>query len=751
MRLRKVWSWTVSALQGRGTATFLAIALILGVLVGLAAAALIASIDWVGSGVAWAGRRTDAGRWVLLAAIPAGFLAAWLIARRFLPDSVGDGAPEVTMALAVRAGYIPTRSVPVKLLTTAFTVGSGGSAGREGPMVHIGSAVGSSLARHTGLGEDRVRSLVAAGAGAAIAASFNAPIAGMLFAIEVILGNFAIRHLNAVVVACVTAAVTTRSIVGEGQILRAVPHRLEDPRDLVLYAVLGVLAALVGWLFLRFVHGVLALRDRPHSWPRPVLMGLVVAGIGIVEPDVLGTGQQFVNGMVDAVSADSLVWFTLIGLALLKMVTTSLTMSAGGSGGAFMPSLFMGAGLGAAFAALVGPVWGVSVLQPGAFAVVGMAAVFAAVARAPLTSILIVFEVTQDYGLVLPLMLATSLATFIGDRVHSESIYSLPLVRRGIRLTRGSDIDLLDTVSVGEVVRPDPVSVAPRTTTRQLQVLLDQHRLHGMPVLDDGRLVGIVTATDVVRGGGSSDEVLVGDIMTPRPSTVTTSTLVSQALERMASLGVGRMPVVDGDDPTRLVGMFLREDAIRAYHHALGREVDHDLVRSRLRARVAAQARFNDLVVPAGSAVEGRPLREIPLPAGATVVSVRRGVHVLVPDGSTRLHAGDVVTIFANEGVDVAFVSTLDARDTAELELAATEREEARFFDLEVPAGSGADGFTLRELAVPRGCTVVAVRRGAEVIVPSGETVLRAGDLLTVFSEAGPRRALVERLHEGLG
>jgi CIC family chloride channel protein len=742
--LRRLWVAILSPVRQRGAAVFLALAVAVGVLVGLAAAALIGSVRGLEEVVAWAGDRFEIPKFVFFATIPLGFLAAWWIARRFAPEVAGDGVPEATAALAVRSGYLPTRSAPLKIVVTALTIGTGGSAGREGPIVQVGSSIGSSIARHTGLGEDRVRSLVAAGAGAAIGASFNAPIAGMLFAMEVILGNFALRHLNAVVVASVAAAVTTRSIVGEDLLLRAFPYRVGDARELALYALLGVLAALVGWLFLRILHYAETTPGVKRSWLRPMLLGVMVAAVGFLEQDALGTGQSFVKEQLTLLTSDK-VWYVLLAIAGAKILSTAFTMGSGGSGGAFMPSLFIGATIGVAFADFFQHVWHISTLQPGSFAVVGMAATFAAVARAPLTSMLIVFEITQDYGLVLPLMLATSLATFLADRFHRESVYTMALTRMGVRLTRRSEVDLLDTVAVGDVVRPEIVATTTTATTVEVRRMMDDNRLHGLPVLDEkGRLAGIITITDVMRSGGPSDMVTAAQAMTPRPVTVTPATPVSQVLEKMASLGIGRVPIVSEDDPDRLIAVFRREDAVRAYHAALEREIEHDLGRSRLQARVAPGADFHDVDVPAGSVADGRLLKEIPFPAGVTVVSIRRGLQVMVPDGNTRLGAGDRLTVFARPGAKVQLFERLNAGDTAELDLLVEDG--ARFADLEVPAGSVADGKPIKEVAVPGGCTIVSVRREGDVVIPDGNTVLRAGDILTVFSRPAERRMFAERL-----
>ena len=720
------------------------LAVAVGVVVGLAAAALIGAIERVSELVGLLGDGLGSTRTAGLIAIPVGLLGAWWVARRFAPEVSGDGVPEAAAALALRSGHLPTRSAPLKIIVTALTLGSGGSAGREGPIVQIGSSIGSSIARHTGLGEDRIRSLVAAGAGAAIGASFNAPIAGMLFAMEVILGNFAIRHLNAVVVASVAAAVTTRSIVGQEQILRAVPHRVTDARELVLYVLLALVAVAAAWALLRLLDLTERARLGGPAWIRPVAAGLGVAVIGWVEPDVLGTGQEVTAGLINLIASGGIAWTTLLVLATWKVLATGITMGSGASGGAFMPSLFIGAALGAGFADLFeGPWFGD--LAPGAFAIVGMAAMFAAVARAPLTAILIVFEITGDYGLVLPLMLAASLATLLGERVHPESVYTMALSRRGIRLVRRGEVDVLDTVTVGDVSDGGFTAVAdPAMSTAEVQGVLDRYHQHGVPVVADGKLVGIITITDIIRSGGPSDGVSAGDAMTPHPVTATPSTPVSVVLTRMASLGVGRVPVVAEDDPGRLVGLFRREDAVRAYHLALGQEIDHEVGREQLRSKVDPGAAFFTVDVSAGSLAAGRQLAELPIPGGVTVVSVRRGLEVMVPEGRTRLQADDVMTVFAPHELREVFVERISVggEPTEERPVAT-----ARFFDLEVPEGSTSAGRPLREMAVPGGCTVVSVRRGLDVIVPDGNTAIAEGDVLTVFARQASRDQFVARLH----
>ncbi|MFH1329050.1 MAG: chloride channel protein [Actinomycetota bacterium] len=749
--LQRLQAWWRALLRPGGTAAFLLLSAAVGVVVGLAAAALIGAIDGVIHLARWLGEETGLPRVVALGAVPVGLLLAWLLSRRF-PEVAADGVPEAAAAVAIRSGYLPTRGAPLKIVATALTVGLGGSVGREGPIVQIGATIGSSIARHTGLGEDRVRSLVAAGAGAAIGASFNAPIAGMFFAIEVILGNFAIRHLNAVVVASVAAAVTTRSIVGEELILRAPGSLgLGEARELLLYALVGLVAVAVAWGFLRVLDGVHTLPHRGPGWMRPVLLGLAVGGIGWVEPDILGTGQEVVRGFISALDSGDVVWWSALALVGYKVVATSLTLGAGGFGGVFMPSLFIGAALGAGFATLIAPVWGFSDLRPGAFAIVGMAATFSAVARAPLTSILIVFEITGDYSLVLPLMLAASLATFVGDRVHRDSVYAMALARRGIRLRPRGEIDLLDTVRVSEVVSPVDLVVDPQMTTAQVQGLLDRHRHRSLPVVGEGRLLGVITVSDIARTGGPSDQVTAAEAMTPRPVTVTPASPVSEALERMATLGVGGLPVVAADDSRRLVGLFGRKEAVVAYHRALGSEVHHEMRRERLRARTHPGASFHDLEVPPGSLADGRAVRALPLPAECTIVSVRRGTGVSVPHGETMLRAGDVITVFAAEAAYRHLAERLRLDDwTGEHDRVGREPT-ARFYDVEIPAGSVADGRAIREIPIPEGCTIVSVCRNGEMLVPAGDTLVLSGDVVTLFAHPAAREQFVERLRVAQG
>lgn len=633
------------------------LAALVGLGAGLGAVLLIEAIGWVGSATSAFVDWISLGNLGVFVVIPLGIVLSWQLTLHFAPEVAGHGVPQIIAAIAVRGGRIRARVMGLKTVATALTIGAGGSAGREGSIAQIGSSIGSWLARVAQLGENDVRALVAAGAGAGISATFNAPIAGMFFAMEVILRQFSIRHLNTIVIASVAGAVVAHSVLGDELTFSVTPYSLDDPRQLVLYGLLGVVIVVFAWLFLVALDWFESAPIKIPSWARPVIFGVLMATLGFFWNDVRGTGQAFVNSVLRG--EVDLAWWSLIVLAVAKAIATSATLGGRGSGGIFMPSLFIGATAGSAFAKIAGAVWPLSVLSPGAYGLVGMAATFAAVARAPLTSILIVFEITGDYGLVLPLMIATAVSTILAGRVRPESAYTAPLTRMGIHPTQGDVTDLLDTVSVGDTMHGPAPSVERQASLGEVQGAMQRHRSFGLPVVSDGRLVGIITEADIVRAGGPSDQVTAGEAMTPNPVTVTERTPVSDALERMAALGVGRLPIVADDDPARLLGMFIRDDVVAAYHRALSAHSQAQGFSDRLAARTDDGARFFEFQVPAGSLADGRSVSEIPWPEGCLVTSIHRGSSLLVPTGQTVLRSGDAVTAFGGEEAEQRLLERL--------------------------------------------------------------------------------------------
>ncbi len=624
------------------------LSLIIGVGAGIGAAALIYLLRFVANVVLRVAELTPGGRSWMFVVIPVGIWISWVITAKWAPEAAGHGVPQILVALTLHGGRIRPRVAVLKTIATALTIGVGGSAGREGSIAQIGAGIGSFVGKLTRLGETETRTLVAAGAGAGIAATFNAPIAGMFFAMEVILRDLSIKHLHTIVVASVAGAVVSHSLIGDELTFQVSPYALDDPAQLLLYGFLGLIAVGLAILFIEALDWFVVVPDRLFPWIRPAVLGLTVAAIGFVAPEVLGTGQRFIGAVLrDEVSK---FWWVFALLAVAKLLATSATLGGKGSGGIFMPSLFIGAVAGAAFADVVDPIWTGSTLDPGAYALVGMAAVFAGVSRASFTSILIVFEITGDYGLVLPLMLAVAIATVLANRFHPESAYTSPLVRIGIHVAPADQVDLLGTVTIGDLGLLPPITVTPADTLAEVQGVLRRNRLNGVAVVDsDGRLAGIVSDSDISRLGGASDQLTAADAMTPDPATVSVDLPVSQALERMAVLGVGRLPVVDRRNSDRIEAMFRREDAIAAYHLALGSAARSDQLPERIATPTSASTRYLDFEIPPGSAAEGRRIREVPWPEGCIVVSVHRGKELLVASGDLELRMGDALTVFCDE------------------------------------------------------------------------------------------------------
>lgn len=571
------------------------------------------------------------------------------------PEAKGHGVPEVMEAVALRGGRIRPIVALVKSVASAVTIGSGGSVGREGPIVQIGSAVGSALGQWLRLSDRRIRTLVACGAAGGIAATFKAPIAGVIFAVEVILGEVEVESIGNVVLAAVTASVVGRFAFGASPVFAVPRYNLVSPWELAFYVVLGALAALVGVAFTRILY---VLEDAFGHWQAPAYLkpaagGLLVGLVGLAYPQVFGSGYETIG--------KSLLGTMDVGLSLVllgaKLLATSFTLGSGASGGIFAPSLYMGAMLGAAFGSIVHALWPTITAGSGAYAIVGMAAVFSGAARAPLTAMMILFEMTDDYRIILPLMSACVVSTFVAGLLHRESIYTEKLVRRGIRLQRGRDIDVMQGITVGEVMEPDPEWVPPDLPLRDLADKFATSHYNGFPVLDgEGRLFGVVTLEDlerVTREGKRRPGATVQEIATTSLVVAYPDEPLWVALKRMGLRDVGQLPVVRREDPKRLVGWLRRNDIVRAYNIAIARRVELQHRADRLRLGRVTGAEFVELTVNHEGRVVGRAIKDLGLPKECVLVSIHRGRGLVLPHGDTVLQPGDrVVALVHHDCVD---------------------------------------------------------------------------------------------------
>src|SRR5205814_1828197 len=406
---------------------------------------------------------------------------------RVSPGGGGHGVVEVIEAVHKRGAPICGRVALWKSLAAGLVIGSGGSAGREGPVVHLGGAVASSLSRFLALPRSETSMLLAAGAGAGIAASFQAPLAGSLFALEIVLADFDVRRFAPVVLACVTAVATSRALLGGGTELRAVAWSLKHPSEIAVYLALGLVAGLCALLYIRVIHGVEEQFGRIPLRPelRAALGGLLVGCIGLLAPRVLGTGIETMN----AALAGKLAFGALVLALGSKLIATSFTLGSGSPGGSFFPAVFLGAMLGGAFGHLAHAVLPGIVSGADAYAAVGMGAVVAGATLAPLTGVLMVFELTGSYQIVLPLLVACGTAAAVVQGRLGGSIYTIGARRRGIRLTRGAP-SLRDLSVVQALDKVEPLQAD--LPFADLLALIGPTQHAALPVMENGALLGLL-------------------------------------------------------------------------------------------------------------------------------------------------------------------------------------------------------------------------------------------------------------------
>jgi len=522
--------------------------------------------DWAGSNKVF-----------LLPLVPAlGGLLVGPIVHFVSQEAKGHGVPEVMAAVALREGRIRARVATAKAIASAICIGSGGSAGREGPIVQIGSAIGSALGQLFRISGDRLRILVGCGAAGGISAVFNAPIAGVMFAVEIILGDFGVRTLTPVVLSSVAASATARSFLGDKSVFQVASYQLVSPWEMPLYLALGALAGLVAVLYTKTLYFT---EDRFENlrlpgYLKPAIGGAALGAVAIVSREILADGY---DGITHAL-AGSLDFQLVILLIFLKIAATSLTLGSGNSGGIFAPSLFMGAMLGQAFGVVMNALFPELTAPPGAYALVGMAAIVSGATHATITAILIIFEMTSDYRIILPLMAASVTSTFVAHRILRQSIYTLKLVRKGINIRHGRVVNVLNAVKVAEVMDSSVRPVPPDLPLKRLVDKFDETQMDVVPVADpDGRLIGLVTFDDIrnVLTGRSldvlADVVIAADVM--RPADAQFCLIPSHSLnDAMMKLGLTDMfslPVVDSLQNMRLLGMISRRRLTNAYNRAL--------------------------------------------------------------------------------------------------------------------------------------------------------------------------------------
>jgi CIC family chloride channel protein len=570
------WGRFVEWFNGRElseNAILLGFAVAIGVLSALGVIAFYRSIDlaytvfyrWPGSVMTRVG--TLAYRSVVTGA---GVALAWWIMHRLARGTDGMNVPDIQLAIVRRGGHVPGRPALARTVASAVTIGSGGSAGSEGPVVVLAAAIGSWLARAFRFSPERMKVFVGCASGAAISAAFNAPLAGAFFALEEMLGSLSVTSFSPVVVSSVVAAVVSRSVLGNHPAF-PIPQQYgygSVSEVALFFPVLGIAAGLVSVVFVRtyFAVDALAARLRTHL-PGIVVPWLAGAAVGALVWLSGGLLVGYGHLSIHMEMFGRLAWYALFALAAGNIIATSLTLNGGGSGGVFTPSLSIGAATGGGVGVLLAKLFPTLGIHPEAYALVGMGALIAGATGAPITGVLLVFEMTDDYAIVLPLMLTVVVSLLVARRLEPDSLYSGWLRRRGERIDHGAARDVLAGICVRDAFDPEPRTIVEAAPVETLLGNLAHADQAIYPVVDDeGRLAGVITvwelgqlATTAVATGPL---VIAADVAQPS-EVVGPADSLRVAIRKMGVRGASAVPVVDGATQ-RLVGLISRAHVVAA-------------------------------------------------------------------------------------------------------------------------------------------------------------------------------------------
>ena len=551
----------VAKLQQREDQVFLVLALVIGALTGLAVVAFILVTERLGMRLYPPG----GAPWRRLFLPIAGSLGMGYLLYRYFPNARGSGVPQTKAALFARDGYITLRTVLGKFFCTSATLACGIPLGREGPSVQVGGGIASVLGRLLGLRSEKVKALIPVGASAAIAAAFNTPLAAVLFALEEIVGDLHAPVLGSVVLASATSWMVLRLLLGNNPLFKVPRYELVHPLEFGIYAVLGVAGGLVSVAFTRLL---LDMRERflrfpkKTAWFHPVVGGVLVGILGLFVPQVLGVGYGYVG---DALNGNMGLRLMLL-LVVLKLVTVTTSYASGNAGGIFGPSLFIGAMLGGAVGTVAHRLFPAVTATPGAYALVGMGALFAGIVRAPMTSVLMIFEMTQDYAVIVPLMIANLVSLFISSRLQPEPIYDALAVQDGIHLPTAELRQRHGQRRVLRVLRAATEILPADMTVKAALDRVHSSEFRSWVVIDERGVAGVLSLLTLQKSAGETPDKKLRELLDPVtfPHAHADHGL-DLALERMGANQIEILPVVSRANIHELLGIITLRDVLGAY------------------------------------------------------------------------------------------------------------------------------------------------------------------------------------------
>jgi CIC family chloride channel protein len=565
---RRWWTPTqrwAALVKQREEQVFLLVTLLIGALVGVTVVAFIVLTERFGARI----DATVAPAWRRLFVPIVGSLSMGFLLYKYFPDARGSGVPQTKAALFARGGIISLRTVFGKFFCTSGTLASGIPLGREGPSVQVGAGIASLLGRWLGLSPEKIKALIPVGAAAAVAAAFNTPLAAVLFALEEVVGDLHAPVLGSVVLASATSWAMLRLLLGNDPLFKVPQYQLVSPAEFVVYAILGLLG---GLLSVAFTKSLLKLRERfllfprKTAWLQPAAGGVVVGIIGWFVPQTLGVGYSYVGQVLNGGIALRL----MLLLVVLKLIGVVISYASGNAGGIFGPALFLGAMLGGVVGSVAHTLFPGHVATAGAYALVGMGTAFAGIVRAPMTSVVMIFETTRDYAVIVPLMISNLVSFFVSSRFQRQPIYEVLAYQDGIHLPTAESRLAAEQRRVFQAMRPATETL---TAGMSVQEALEKARataVQALPVSNERGIAGLVKLTTLEKAAAAGDSYkkLIDLIDGEEFPHLHADQSITVALERMGAAGLDALPVVSRADVHKLEGIVALQDVLKLYGFA---------------------------------------------------------------------------------------------------------------------------------------------------------------------------------------